>query len=885
MKTDEIRSQFLEYFRAQGHSVLPSSSLVPANDPTLLFTNAGMVQFKRVFLGEDWSGVSRATTSQKCVRAGGKHNDLEEVGRTARHLTFFEMLGNFSFGDYFKKDAISFAWELMTKVYGLDADRFFATVHHTDDEAAELWAADVGLPRNRIFRLGDKDNFWQMADVGPCGPCSELHYDLRPDRSHMPDTDEFVRLNSAGTIVELWNLVFMQYDRDPQGTLHPLPAPCVDTGAGLERLAAVLQGKDSVFHADIFAPMLARVGELVERPYDPRSDEAVSYRVLADHARAVAFLLADGVFPSAEGRGYVLRRILRRAVRHAWLLGRREPTLVGVVDAVVETMGETYPELVAQHPHVLAATRAEEERFLATIEGGMERFEQLASGKGGTIAGDEAFKLYDTFGFPLDLTELMAAERGYAVDVAGFERALEAQRSRSRADRRARISAFELEVGGTDLPDGWTALSDKDQAFVGYDELAARTEVLACRVADGKLGLVLRENPFYVESGGQVSDVGEVGGEGWKLRVTDVAKVGGRTAVFGTVTGRFPAAPQRPLQVSAEVDGLVRRDTIRNHTATHLLHAALREVLGKHVVQRGSLVAPDRLRFDFAHTAPMSSEERRRVEDIVNEGVWGNHPVQIEQRRYADAVKMGAMALFGEKYGDEVRVVGIPGVSMELCGGTHAGSTGEIGLFRLVSESGVAAGVRRVEGLTGRGAFRHLAAKEEVVAEAAAALKTVPDNLVHRAEQILAEKAGLEALIDELRAGGGAGEVDVASETLDLGGGATASYRGLRLKARGPDDARKWGDAFLAAGEPGVAVLGAELPGEKQALFAFVTDDLIRRGVRADAVVREVATIVGGRGGARPHMAQAGVEDPSRVDEALAAGVAAVRRLLAGDPT
>ena len=878
MKTAEIRSQFLEYFRAQGHSVLPSSSLVPANDPTLLCTNAGMVQFKRVFLGEDWAGVARAATSQKCVRAGGKHNDLEEVGRTARHLTFFEMLGNFSFGDYFKKDAIGFAWELMTKVYGLDANRFFATVHHTDDEAAELWAGEVGLPRNRIFRLGDKDNFWQMADVGPCGPCSELHYDLRTDRSGTLDTDEFVRLNSAGTIVELWNLVFMQYDRDPQGTLHPLPAPCVDTGAGLERLASVLQGKDSVFHADIFAPLLARVGEVVERPYDPTSEEAVSYRVLADHARAVAFLLADGVFPSSDGRGYVLRRILRRAVRHGWLLGRREPTLVGVVDAVVETMGETYPELVAQHPHVLAATRAEEERFLATIEGGMERFEQLASGKGGTIAGDEAFKLYDTFGFPLDLTELMAAERGYGVDVAGFERALDAQRSRSRADRAASQPTLAGGVGG----DGWTSLSDKDQAFVGYDELAAHTEVLACRVAEGKVGLVLRENPFYVESGGQVSDVGEVRGEGWTLRVADVVKVGARTAVFGSVTGTFPAVPARPLQVSAEVSGPVRRDTIRNHTATHLLHAALREVLGKHVVQRGSLVAPDRLRFDFSHTAPMSPEERRRVEEIVNEGVWANHPVQIEQRRYADAVKMGAMALFGEKYGDEVRVVGIPGVSMELCGGTHASSTGEIGLFRMVSESGVAAGVRRVEALTGRGAFRHLAAKEEVLAEAAAALKTLPDNLVHRTKQILAEKAGLEALIDELRAGGGAGEVDVASETLDLGGGATAKYRGLRLKARGPDDARKWGDTFLARGEPGVAVIAAELPGEKQALFAFVTDDLIRRGVRADAVVREIAAIVGGRGGGRPHMAQAGVEDPSRIDEALTAGVATVRGLLAG---
>jgi alanyl-tRNA synthetase len=877
MKTAEIRRHFLEYFRAHGHSVLPSSSLVPANDPTLLFTNAGMVQFKRVFLGEDWSGVSRATTAQKCVRAGGKHNDLEEVGRTARHLTFFEMLGNFSFGDYFKKDAIAFAWELMTKVYGLDPSRFFATVHHTDEEAAELWAGEVGLPKNRIHRLGDKDNFWQMADVGPCGPCSELHYDLRSDRSRTPSTEEFVQLNADGTIVELWNLVFMQYDRDPQGVLHPLPAPCVDTGAGLERLAAVLQGADSVFHADVFAPLLTRVGELAGSPYDRTSERAVSYRVLADHARAVGFLLADGVFPSSEGRGYVLRRILRRAVRHAWLLGRREPTLVGVVEALIDTMRDTYPELEEQRAHVLTSTRAEEERFLATIEGGMSRFEELAPGGGGTIAGEEAFKLYDTFGFPLDLTELMAAERGYTVDVAGFERALEEQRSRSRADR----AASHATLGGAASEDGWVTLSDRPQAFVGYDALVARTEVLGYRVDGERVGLVLRENPFYVESGGQVSDVGEVAGEVWTLRVTDVAKVGGRTAVSGAFTGTFPPRASRRLEVVAKVDASTRRDTVRNHTATHLLHAALRSVLGRHVVQRGSLVAPDRLRFDFVHTAPMSLEERRRVEDMVNEGVWANHPVQIDHRKHADAVKAGAMALFGEKYGDEVRVVSIPGVSMELCGGTHAKVTGEIGLFRLVSESGVAAGVRRIEALTGRGAFQYLSAKEQALAAAAVALKTAPDNIVNRAEQILAANAELESLVDELRARGGAGEVDVASETLALAGGATASYRGLRLKARGADDARKWGDAFLSSGQQGVAVLVAELPGEKRALFAFVTDDLIRRGVRADAIVREVATIVGGRGGGRPHMAQAGVEDPSRVDEALTAGVATVRELLA----
>jgi alanyl-tRNA synthetase len=878
MKTAEIRSRFLEFFRERGHRVLPSSSLVPADDPTLLFTNAGMVQFKRVFLGEENVDYKRAATSQKCVRAGGKHNDLEEVGRTTRHHTFFEMLGNFSFGDYFKKDAVRYAWELMTEVYGLEPERFYATVHHTDDEAAALWAEEVGLAPDRIHRLGDDDNFWQMADTGPCGPCSELHYDLRDDPRPVASTEEFVELNGSGRIIELWNLVFMQFDRDAHGTLHPLPAPCVDTGAGLERIAAVLQDADSNYHTDLFRPLLDRVAELVGRAYGPDTPESVSYRVLADHARAVAFLLADGVFPSNEGRGYVLRRILRRAVRHAWLLGRREATLMGVVDAVVDQMGDAYPELVARREHLLETTRAEEERFLATIEEGMSRFGELAAGKGGTIPGEEAFKLYDTFGFPLDLTQLMAEERGYDVDLEGFERALERQRTRSRADRAA--SGVALDARGRD--EGWIALSEEPQRFVGYEVLRVSTVVLAHKRNGSMVGLILRENPFYLESGGQVSDCGEVRGDGWTLEVRTLAGVGGRTALLGEVSGEFPEAPEAPVRVEAEVPAAVRRDTVRNHTATHLLHAALRTVLGAHVVQRGSLVAPDRLRFDFAHSAPMTAEERARVEALVNEAIWADHPVRVEHRPLQEAVAAGAMALFGEKYADEVRVVSIPEVSMELCGGTHARHTGEIGLFRIISESGVASGVRRIEALTGPGAFDHMAAREAALAEAARALKTAPDNLVHRAEQLLAEKAELERLLDELRTRGGSGETEVASETLTLDGGATATYRGLRLRARGPDDARKWGDAFLSGGATGVAVLAAELPGDKQALFAFVTDDMISRGVRADTVVREVAAIVGGRGGGKPHMAQAGVEDASRLDEALTSGVTAVRELLAG---
>jgi alanyl-tRNA synthetase len=876
MKTADIRSRFLEFFKERGHEVRSSSSLVPEDDPTLLFTNAGMVQFKRVFLGQEDIGFTRAVTSQKCVRAGGKHNDLEEVGRTTRHHTFFEMLGNFSFGDYFKREAIRYAFDLLTSEYGLDPDRIYATVHHTDDEAAELWREEIGLPPERVFRLGDEDNFWQMADTGPCGPCSELHYDLRADRTPLASTEEFVELNESGDIVELWNLVFMQFDRDEAGTLHPLPAPCVDTGAGLERIAAVLQNADSNYHIDLFEPLLARVAELVGRPYDSSTEEGVSYRVLADHARAVAFLLSDGVFPSNEGRGHVLRRILRRAVRHAWLLGRREPTLVGVVDAVVDAMSEAYPDLETRRKHILRATRAEEERFLATIEGGMERFGELASGKGDTISGEEAFKLYDTFGFPLDLTELMAAEKGYRVDVQSFERALQTQRERSRADR----AASGPPLDGASLAEGWTTLEAGEQSFVGYSRLTSDTDVLRHRSTESGVGLIVRENPFYVESGGQVSDRGVVRGDGWSMDVEQVVKVAGGTAVFGTVRGSFPGGRDAPLRVSAEVSADVRSDTLRNHTATHLLHAALRSVLGEHVVQRGSLVAPDRLRFDFAHTAPMTEDERERVEAIVNQGVWANHPVEIDHRPYAEAVAAGAMALFGEKYADEVRVVRIPGVSMELCGGTHVSSTGDIGLFHIVSESGVAAGVRRIEALTGRGAFGHFVERERTLGRAAGVLKTRPENVVQRAEQLLDERAELQSLIDEMRTQGGGGESLVIEEAIELDGGGATSYRGVRLRARDADDARKWGDAFLSAGRSGIAVLAAELPGDKCALLAFVTDDMISKGVRADAVVREVASIVGGRGGGRPHMAQAGVEDATRIDEALAAGVKAVRALL-----
>ena len=884
MTTSEIRTSFLEFFRARGHSVEASSSLVPRNDPTLLFTNAGMVQFKGVFLGVEKLPSKRVATSQKCVRAGGKHNDLEEVGRTARHHTFFEMLGNFSFGDYFKRDAIAFAWEFLTGELGLDSNRLFISIHHSDDEAFDLWQEVVDVPPERIFRLGDKDNFWQMADTGPCGPCSELHYDLRPakDRKKPPTQEEFVDLGESGIFIELWNLVFMQFNRDEEGTLYPLPAPSIDTGAGLERLAAVVQGVDSNYDTDVFSSLIEAVSEILERPYESDTDEGVSYRVMADHARAVAFLLSDGVSPSNAGRGYVLRRILRRAVRHAWLMGRREPTLVQVVAAVVDNMGEAYPELEERREHLLNTTRAEEDRFLFTIEGGLSRFDELApesgtSGDGAVvISGADAFKLYDTFGFPLDLTELMADERGYSVDVKGFESALEEQRERSRADR----AQSGLKLSGEDLGEGWQTLRERgEQRFTGYDQLESETDVLAVRISEEGLALQVSENPFYVEGGGQVSDTGLVEGDGWSCEILDVARVGDQVALLGTVPeGAFPTSPDGSLRVRAVVDSGSRRDTQRNHTATHLLHAALRRVLGTHVAQRGSLVTPDRLRFDFSHTAPMTADERREVEEIVLDGVWEDHPLTIGTRTYDEAVRDGAMALFGEKYDDLVRVVEITGVSMELCGGTHVGHTGEIGLFKITSENGVAAGVRRIEAVTGRRALRNLEERSSRLDEVAAVLGTSHENAVVRARQFLAEKKELEGLLDELRSGGGVGEIVILQDPISTDGAIT-EYRAVRLRARNADDARKWGDAFLAAEASGVAVVSADLPEGKHTLFAFVTDDLITRGVRADAVVREIASVVGGRGGGRPHMAQAGVEDPERIDEALRMGREVVERL------
>ena len=902
MRATEIRTRFLKFFERHGHAVRPSASLVPVDDQTLLFTNAGMVPFKRVFLGLDEPEFGRrATTAQKCVRAGGKHNDLEQVGHTARHHTFFEMLGNFSFGDYFKRDAIAFAWEFVTRELGLDPRHLRVTVYHEDDEARALWREIAGMNDSRIYGLGERDNFWQMAETGPCGPCSEIFVDLSkvaddwafPEGASGEWTDTrredfsesaFVEGTEAGRFLEIWNLVFMQFDRQADGTLTPLPRPSVDTGAGLERIAAVQQRRTNNFHTDVFAPLLDRVGQVMGVPYAAAPDPA-SYRVIADHARAVAFLLADGVFPSNEGRGYVLRRILRRAVRHAWLMGRKKPALVDVVETVITEMSGAYPELERRRSHLLDTTRAEEERFLSTIGDGMQRFEELApvaSTQGsstirGTVSGEDAFRLYDTFGFPIDLTELMARERGYTIDIAGFERALDAQRAQSKEDRRGR--KLTVAADALDDPASWERNGEDSAAgaFVGYETMEITTQLAAVRRLGGdRVALLLRESPFYAESGGQVSDIGEVRGNGWRVQVDEVRKTNGRIAAVGTLEGEIKYGP-----VTASVPAARRHDTERNHTATHLLHAALRTVLGDHVHQAGSLVAPDRLRFDFSHHGPVRPEQLTEIEERVNRAIWEGVPVRFEEKPYKQAVADGAMALFGEKYGDVVRVVSIPGVSVELCGGTHVRNTAQIGLFKIVSETGVAANQRRIEAVTARAAYEMFRERERALLSIAEVVKSPVDGAPKRVKALVEERKALEKKLDEARSGSGGG--DRVAQLL----GAAVTVEGARVVAApvAVADTRELqglGDTLRERLGSGVGVLGATLADGKNTLLVVVTDDLRERGVRADEVARTLAAIVGGRGGGKPHMAQAGIPDATRFPELLVQAAPTVARLLNG---
>src|SRR5712671_1172072 len=848
MRSADIRRKFIDYFKAspRSHHEVPSSSLVPADDPTLLFTNSGMVQFKRVFQGLERRDYTRAVTCQKCVRAGGKHNDLEQVGHTARHHTFFEMLGNFSFGDYFKKEAIEYAWEWVTsrQWLGIDPDRLYVTVHHSDDEARRLWRQITGIADSRIFGLGDKDNFWQMADTGPAGPNTELNVDLRSKNERARGeltTEEFVRLNDEGKQLEIWNLVFMQYDLQPDGSRKNLPKPSVDTGAGLERISAVMQNVPSNFDTDLFQSIIAQAVEIVGRPYD-RGPSGAPYRVLGDHARAVAFLLADGVYPSNEGRGYVLRRILRRAVRYAWLLGRREPTLAPLTRAVSGVMDEVYPELASKEQHIERVTRAEEERFLETIEGGLERMEELRHQP--VISGEDAFKLYDTYGFPLDLTQMIAGEHGHAVDVEGFETALGHQRRRSRAARKAAA------VGGEGRRRGgeWVEVKSKGkQKWIGYDATRAETEPIAFRQTGDQLELILEENPFYAESGGQVSDTGVVKGDGWELTVEGVERVDGKNAVVGTFGETF-----EPTSALAQVNEARRRNIERNHTATHLVHAALRKILGTHVRQAGSVVSPERLRFDFSHHGPIKGDQLAVIEAEVNAHIWENLPIETRQSSYQEAVAAGAMALFGEKYGDVVRVVDVPGVSLELCGGTHVDSTGQIGLFRFTHETGAAAGVRRIEALTGPTAYRHALELQNRLSEAAGLLKTQPEHLARRIEVMLEENKKLEKQLDELlRKGGGA-----SGQELKIPNAPSLWYVSTDIQDR--NQIVSMIDGLRVEHPSSATVVIAP-----STAYVAIPDGLLA-SAKAPEFMQLISDYTGGRGGGRPHLASGSIPDPSK---------------------
>jgi alanyl-tRNA synthetase len=865
MKSNEIRTKFLEYFAGKGHTVVASSPLVPANDPTLLFTNSGMVQFKDVFLGQDKRAYSRATTSQRCVRAGGKHNDLENVGYTARHHTFFEMLGNFSFGDYFKKDAIAFAWELLTKVYKLPPEKLWTTVYETDDEAYDLWTKTIGVPKERCVRIGDKpggvkyqsDNFWQMADTGPCGPCSEIFYDHGPGITGgppgSPDAD-------GDRYIEIWNLVFMQYDRDAHGVLAPLPKPCVDTGMGLERIAAVLQGKHSNYEIDLFQDLIRAAA----RETGQQQLKNPSLNVIADHIRACAFLIVDGVIPGNEGRGYVLRRIVRRAIRHGYKLGHKRPFFHRIVEDLDRAMGEAYPELRRDKARVAAVLKQEEERFAETLENGMHVLESaLASGEK-LLDGETAFRLYDTFGFPVDLTADICRERGVMLDMAGFEAAMQAQRERARAASKFSAAAGLEYAGGRTEFHGYDTLSLKGRVVALYKE-GAQVPLLNA----GESGVVvLDRTPFYAESGGQVGDRGELVGPAGTFAVEDTQKV--QAEVFGHHGTQKTGVLREGDEVGAQVDTATRRRAMWNHSATHLMHAALRKVLGTHVQQKGSLVDANRTRFDFSHHAPMTEAEIREVERQVNDAIRRNLEVSARVMKFDEAIKAGALAFFGDKYGDEVRVLGMGDISTELCGGTHVRRTGDIGFFKIVSESGVAAGVRRVEAMTGEGALAWVQEQEAKLREAAAALKAPVAEVTAKIAQVLDNVKLLERELAKVKSklASSQGE-DLAGQAVEVKGKDGVGMRVLAASLEGADakTLRETVDKLKDQLKSAAIVLGAVADG-KVSLIAGVTADLTTK-VKAGELVNFVAQQVGGKGGGRPDMAQAGGTEPAKLSAAL----------------
>ncbi len=865
MKASEIRSRFLDYFARHGHSIVPSSSLVPHGDPTLMFTNAGMVQFKQVFLGNETRPYTRAASSQKCVRAGGKHNDLENVGHTARHHTFFEMLGNFSFGDYFKHDAIRFAWEFLTVELALDPERLFVTVFEEDDEAADIWLKEIGVPASRFARIGAKDNFWSMGDTGPCGPCTEIFYDHGPEIAGGPpgSPDE-----DGDRYIEIWNLVFMQYDRDEAGELKPLPNPCVDTGMGLERVAAVMQGVHNNYDIDLFQRIIEAASELTGVRYGAETQTTASLRVIADHLRSVSFLIADGVLPSNEGRGFVLRRILRRACRHGRLLGMHAAFIHRLVPVLVEVMGGHFRELQDGQRNIEQVVRIEEERFIKTLDNGLKLVEDAAeaAGSGGTIPGKTLFTLYDTYGFPTDLTADILKGRDIQLDMAGFEACMEEQRQRARAAWSG--------SGESSVPSELFALRERHgpTEFLGYHTLAAEGVItgllgdgaMVAALSKGQKGwLVANQTPFYGESGGQVGDTGTVRtDDGGVFRVEDTKKLLADLHVhIGVVEqGEIRAGDTAHFAVDA-----VRRTAIRrNHTVTHLLHAVLRQVLGDHVKQAGSLVTAERLRFDFSHFKPVSEDERRDIEARVNAAIWANDTVETKVMSQDEALAGGAMALFGEKYGDEVRVVQA-GFSTELCGGTHVAHTGDIGLFRITTEAGIAAGVRRIEAVTADAAYDSFLLDSTALAGVAGQLKVRPLEAAEAAAQLQTKLKEAERELASLKARQASGLLDdVVAGAVDVAG--------VRLVAAelpaSVSDLRDAMDKAKSKLKSGVLVFGVKRGDDKVQLIAGVTPDLLER-FHAGNLIREVATICGGKGGGKPDMAMAGGTEPAKLAQAL----------------
>jgi alanyl-tRNA synthetase len=870
--TQELRQAFIRYFEQHGHQAVPSSALIPQADPTLLFTNAGMNQFKQVFLGEETRVYKRAVTVQKCLRAGGKHNDLENVGYTRRHHTFFEMLGNFSFGDYFKEDAIRFGWEFLTQTVGLAKDRMWVTIFRDDDEADQLWKK-VGVPASRIVRCDENDNFWQMGDTGPCGPCSELHYDQGPS---VPGDD---RPNGEGDrVIEIWNLVFMQYNRDAAGTLHPLPKPSIDTGMGLERLAAVAQGVYSNYDSDVFTPLLSAVASRAGARYGEQETIDRSMRVVADHLRAITFLMADGVLPSNEGRGYVLRRILRRAARHGRLLGIIEPFLYELTSAVVIQMGEAYSEVRAAAATIAEATRGEEERFIATLDQGLPILNEMiakarAAGQK-VLMGADVFKLYDTYGFPMDLIGEACREQGLTLDEVGFNQAIEEQRNRAR-----KTGGFEQETARPAVAE----LTGRFGAtkFIGYDRLEHESLVQAILKGDrlvkeategDEVEVVLDVTPFYAEGGGQVGDQGVLMGHDGRVEIKDTTRPVPTLILHrGTVTkGRIREGESLRMTVNATT----RRDAQRNHTATHLVHAALRDLLGPHVKQYGSLVGPNRLRFDFAHFRPLSSRDIDEIETVVNDEVRKNEQVATEVMSIQDAVAKGALAFFGDKYGEQVRVVTVESFSKELCGGTHCQRTGDIGLFRIVSETGVAAGVRRLEAQTGSGALSHMKKLETDIRELSDLLKVGQSELVAKTRKVMTQLKDKERELEELKLKMASGSA-VQSTAKTIAGIQVHVQRTDGLDVNGM---RALADQLRDRLKSGVVALGAANDG-KVSLLVVVTKDLIAR-LKAGDLIKEMALEVNGTGGGRPEMAQAGGKDPAKLDVALEKVFGLVERML-----